>query len=63
MLTRIVQKRYPKEAFDGYMEDNGCLSFVIAGECPTDSLLKAADVLAGDFDLCPLSTSETHLFE
>jgi hypothetical protein len=63
MLTRIVQKRYPKEAFDGYMEDNGCLSFVIAGESPTDSLLKAADVLAGDFDLCPLSTSETHLFE
>jgi hypothetical protein len=63
MLTRIVQKRYPKEAFDGYMEDNGCLSFVIAGESPTDSLLKAADVLAGDFDFCPLSTSETHLFE
>jgi hypothetical protein len=53
MLTRIVQKRYPNEAFDGFVEDDGCLSFVKAGESPTDSLEKASDVLVGAYDAYP----------
>eukprot|EP00978_Attheya_sp_CCMP212_P000735 scaffold1453_cov45-Attheya_sp.AAC.8 len=63
MLTCIVQKRYPNEAFESYMDNNDCLSFVKAGESPTDSLQKASDVLVGAYELPPYSTSETHLFE
>ena len=44
VLTRSVQKAFPEETFEGYFDGDGCLTFVIVGECPTRSIDKWVEI-------------------